>query len=150
MCESDVPCIECAASAQQIITLRGVKDLQECIAWCRWWWYFIWAFLQPILCGWIAIAPPVVGNWCAGGFTMIDQFKDHNGAPLLFLLLLAHMPYLLSSITAQAAFPNGPLTCDTINCKHAIAVYSVSQCSWCVLVIDSCCLIRFQCLATDV
>ncbi|KAL3144520.1 Secretory carrier-associated membrane protein 5 [Trebouxia sp. C0010 RCD-2024] len=50
----------------------------------RWWWYFIWAFLQPILCGWIAIAPPVVGNWCAGGFTMINQFKDGHGAGYTF------------------------------------------------------------------
>lgn len=50
----------------------------------RWWWYFLWAALQPILCGWIAIAPPVVGNWCAGGFTMINQFRDGHGAGYTF------------------------------------------------------------------
>lgn len=50
----------------------------------RWWWYFLWASLQPILCGWIAIAPPKVGNWCAGGFTMINQFRDHGGAGKTF------------------------------------------------------------------
>ena len=53
---------------------------------CRWWWFFVWAFLQPILCGWIAVGPPVVGNWAAGGFTMISQFADNDGeAPFLDL-----------------------------------------------------------------
>jgi hypothetical protein len=54
-----------------------MKVMRECA--CRWWWYFLWAALQPVLCGWIAIAPPVVGNWCAGGFTMINQFRDGHG-----------------------------------------------------------------------
>ena len=43
----------------------------------------MWAFLQPILCGWIAVGPPVVGNWAAGGFTMISQFADNDGEPPL-------------------------------------------------------------------
>lgn len=55
----------------------------------RWWWYFLWAALQPILCGWIAIAPPVVGNWCAGGFTMINQFRDGHGAGYTFGIFCA-------------------------------------------------------------
>ena len=42
----------------------------------------MWAFLQPILCGWIAVGPPVVGNWAAGGFTMISQFADNDGEAL--------------------------------------------------------------------
>lgn len=55
----------------------------------RWWWYFIWAFLQPILCGWIAVGPPVVGKWAAGGFTMIDQFRAGRGMPLFLLAMAA-------------------------------------------------------------
>ena len=52
------------------------------LCYCRWWWFFVWAFLQPILCGWIAVGPPVVGNWAAGGFTMISQFADNDGEAL--------------------------------------------------------------------
>lgn len=74
--------IHCATAAltertRPQITKRDMKFTHEFT--CRWWWYFLWAALQPVLCGWIAIAPPVVGNWCAGGFTMINQFRDGHG-----------------------------------------------------------------------
>ena len=80
----------------------------------RWWWYFIWAFLQPILCGWIAVAPPVVGNWCAGGFTMINQFKDGHGTLLSPSLSQTHATPALLINSLTCVLLHGPVACDTM------------------------------------
>jgi hypothetical protein len=47
----------------------------------RWTWYFLFSALHLVLAGWTFAGPPVVGNWAAGLITMINQFKQGNGAP---------------------------------------------------------------------
>jgi hypothetical protein len=85
----------------------------------RWWWFFLWSALQPVLCGWIAVAPPVVGNWAAGGFTMITQFNKGDGAGIVFAIFsivnmvfwgLALFGGVVTGSKAMKAFRNAPLS----------------------------------------
>ncbi|KAK9807060.1 hypothetical protein WJX72_012303 [[Myrmecia] bisecta] len=45
----------------------------------RWLMFLMFNFLHIVLAGWIAVAPPIVGKWSAGGFTMINEFKRGTG-----------------------------------------------------------------------